>query len=179
MFVDGLDLAAMGFAHAEPNGAGRPPYHPGDLLKLYLYGCLNAVRSSRKLERECRRNVELLGLMHTLASDFKTIADFRAKNAASVRGVFREFPQLCGRLGLLDRELVAVDGSKFRARNSLDRHFTPQVLDARLKAADKQVARYSKEMDANDVRDRARSPSSTRRRPCGRSSLRSRRGSGA
>ena len=157
-FVDGLDLTRRGFLHAEPNANGRPPYHPGDLLKLYLYGYLNAVRSSRKLERECHRNLEVLWLMRTLAPDFKTIADFRAKNADSIRPVFRELVALCGKLGLLDRGLVAIDGSKFRACNSLDRHLTPEVLGARLKAVDEHVGRYLRELDANDARESGEEP---------------------
>jgi transposase len=152
-FVDGLDLAAMGFTHAEPEDTGRPPYDPADLLKLYLYGYLNSVRSSRKLERECGRNVEVIWLMRKLAPDFKTIADFRRDNVDQIRPVFRELLALCKRLKLMDTDLVAIDGSKFRAVNSRQRHFTRKTLKEQLESIDERIARYLRELDENDAKE--------------------------
>ncbi len=152
-FVDELDLATMGFAHAEPSQMGRPPYNPADLLKLYLYGCLNRVRSSRRLERECQRNLEVIWLMRKLTPDFKTIADFRAASADPIRLVFREMVEFCRKLGLLDPSLIAIDGSKFRAVNSIERHFTPQSLEVHQKQIDERLARYLKELDENDAKE--------------------------
>src|SRR6202451_1562101 len=113
-FVDGLNLADAGFARVRPKATGRPGYAPGDLLKLYIYGYLNRVRSSRRLEAECHRNIEVIWLLRTLKPDFKTIADFRADNRTPFKAVFREFTLLCRRLGLFGRELLAVDGTASR-----------------------------------------------------------------
>ncbi len=152
-FVDGLDLGKMRLVHAEPNEMGRPPYNPADLLKLYLYGYLNRVRSSRRLERECHRNLEVIWLMRKLTPDFKTIADFRKVSVDQIQLVFREMVELCRKLGLLDPELVALDGSKFRAVNSLERHYSPQSLEVHRKLVDERLARYLKELDENDARE--------------------------
>lgn len=152
-FVDSLELGTMGFCHAEPMETGRPPYNPADLLKLYLYGYLNKVRSTRKLERECQRNIEVIWLMRRLAPDFKTIADFRKDNADRIRPVFRELVALCKRLDLLDTDLVAIDGSKFKALNSPKRHFTPRSLQESLATLDEKVARYLRELDENDEKE--------------------------
>src|ERR1700692_2846189 len=111
-FVDGLDLAAAGFARVAPEATGRPGYAPGDLLKLYIYGYLNRVRSSRRLEAETHRNIEVIWLLRTLKPDFKTIADFRRDNRAAFRALFREFTLLCRELNLFGRELLAVDGTR-------------------------------------------------------------------
>src|SRR5690348_5580147 len=113
-FVEQLDLVALGFQRATAHPTGRPPYQPGDLLRLYLYGYLNRLRSSRRLEREAQRNVELLWLLRQLRPDFKTIADFRKDNLQPLRGVCREFTLLCRQLELFGGELVAIDGSKLR-----------------------------------------------------------------
>ena len=123
-FVDGLDLVASGFARVTPAATGRPGYAPGDLLKLYIYGYLNRVRSSRRLEAEVNRNIELIWLLSGLKPDFKTIADFRRDNRAAFRSVFREFVVLCRRLDLFGRELIAVDGTRIKAVNNKDRNFT-------------------------------------------------------
>ena len=117
-FVTGLDLVALGFVHAQTATTGRPPYDPGDLLRLYLYGYLNRVRSSRRLEAEAARNLEVIWLLRRLKPDFKTIADFRKDNGAALKGVCREFTLLARKLDLFGGELVAIDGSKFRAQNS-------------------------------------------------------------
>jgi len=130
-FVSELDLAALGFGGAEPAATGRPAYHPAVLLKVYLYGYLNRVQSSRRLERECQRNVELMWLTQRLAPDFKTIADFRRDNGQGIRNVCRRFVELCRDLKLFGQSLVAIDGSKFKAVNSRDRNFTAGKIDKR------------------------------------------------
>ena len=117
-FVDGLDLADAGFARVEAKATGRPGYAPGDLLKLYIYGYLNRVRSSRRLEREAQRNIEVIWLLRGLKPDFKTIADFRRDNRGAFKSVFRQFVLLCRRLDLYGRELLAVDGTRIKARRS-------------------------------------------------------------
>src|SRR4030081_3494146 len=121
-FVDGLDLAAAGFKRVTPKVTGRPGYAPGDLLKLYIYGYLNRVRSSRRLEAECHRNIEVIWLLRTLKPDFKTISDFRSDNRAAFRAVFRQFTLLCRELNLFGRELLAVDGTRIKAVNNKDRN---------------------------------------------------------
>ncbi|MBB4200616.1 transposase [Rhodoblastus sphagnicola] len=117
-FVDGRDLKSAGFDRVEAKAMGRPGYAPGDLLKLYIYGYLNRVRSSRRLEAECHRNIEVIWLLRTLKPDFKTIADFRAGNRKAFRAVFREFVVLCRKLDLFGRELLAVDGTRIKAVNN-------------------------------------------------------------
>src|SRR6266478_5878701 len=123
VYVDGLDFLALGFERAAPTSTGRPAYDPRDLLKLYIYGYVNEVRSSRKLERETKRNVELMWLMRKLTPDHKTIANFRKDNRKALPQVFRQFTRLCRELDLYGRELVGIDGSKFRAVNGKDRNF--------------------------------------------------------
>src|SRR6202163_1897981 len=135
-FVDGLDLAAAGFARVVPEATGRPGYAPGDLLKLYIYGYLNRVRSSRRLEAETYRNLEVIWLLRHLRPDFKTIADFRRDNRAAFRAVFREFVLLCRQLDLFGRELLAIDGTRINAVNNKDRNFTRASLRTFIRAAD-------------------------------------------
>jgi len=149
-FVDGLEMEELGFDRTAPKETGRPPYDPRDLLKLYIYGYLNRVRTGRRLERECRRNVELMWLMRKLRPDFKTITDFRKDNRKAFKGVFRQFVLLCKGLGLVGGELVAVDGSKFKAVNSGQRNFTENKLERRLQELDQKVERYLDEMDRTD-----------------------------
>ena len=122
-FVNSLDMQELGFQRAEPNNIGRPGYDPRDLLKLYLYGYLNRIRSSRRLETEAGRNLELLWLLRKLKPDFKTIADFRKDNPKALKGVFKQFTLLCKNWDLYGKEVVAVDGSKFRASNSKRNNF--------------------------------------------------------
>ena len=124
----------MGFERAEPAATGRPAYHPATLLKIYVYGYLNRVQSSRRLEREAQRNLELIWLTGRLAPDFKTIADFRQDNGAAIRKVCREFVLLCRRLNLFTDAIVAIDGSKFKAVNNRDKNFTERKLQARMRA---------------------------------------------
>ena len=149
-FVDGLEMEELGFVHSAPKETGRPPYDPRDLLKLYIYGYLNRIRTGRTLERECQRNVELMWLVRKLRPDFKTIADFRKDNRQAFKGVFRQFVLLCKGLGLVGGELVAVDGSKFKAVNSGERNFNERKLERRLKELDGKVERYLDEMDRRD-----------------------------
>ena len=123
-YVESLDVAQLGFAHAKTAETGRPPYHPGDLLKLYLYGYLNRIRSSRELEKATQRNVEMMWLLRRLSPDFKTIADFRKDNTEALKKVCREFTLLCKKLDLFGGELVGIDGSKFSAVNHNSRSYT-------------------------------------------------------
>ena len=134
-FVDELDLRELGFEGAEPADTGRPSYHPAMLLKIYIYGYLNRIQSSRRLEREAQRNVELMWLTGRLAPDFKTIADFRRDNGEAIRKVCRQFVVLCRQLGLFSEALVAIDGSKFKAVNNRDKNFTPHKLEGAHAAA--------------------------------------------
>lgn len=150
VFIDELDLLALGFAGMEPAATGRPSYHPAILLKLYLYGYLNQIQSSRRLERECQRNVELMWLTGKLVPDFKTIADFRRDNGEAIRKVCREFTLLCRKLGLFTQAIVAIDGSKFKAVNAHDRNFTRGKLEKRVQQIDQCIERYMVEMDTAD-----------------------------
>ena len=150
VFVDGLAMEELGFDRPAPKETGRPPYDPRDLLRLYIYGYVNRIRTGRTLERECQRNVELMWLMRKLRPDFKTITDFRKDNRKAFRGVFRQFVLLCKGLGLVGGELVAVDGSKFKAVNSGQRNFSQKKLEERLKKIDEKVERYLDEMERGD-----------------------------
>jgi transposase len=150
-FVDGLDLAVLGFIGTVPKATGRPGYAPADLLKLYIYGYLNRVRSSRRLETETHRNIEVIWLLRHLNPDFKTIADFRRDNRTAFRAVFREFVLLCRQLDLFGRELLAVDGTRIKAVNNKDRNFTRASLRQYLDAADKRLADYLRRLDEGDV----------------------------
>jgi transposase len=141
VFIDDLDLSGLGFK-TEPSDTGRPAYHPATLLKLYVYGYLNRVQSSRRLEREAQRNVELMWLTGRLAPDFKTIADFRKNNGAAIRLVCREFVILCRKLNLFADAFVAIDGSKFKAVNNRDRNFTKAKMKRRLQQIDESIERY-------------------------------------
>jgi transposase len=150
VFVDELDLAALGFGGVEPEATGRPAYHPATLLKLYVYGYLNRVQSSRRLERECQRNIELIWLTGRLMPDFKTIADFRKDNGEAIRKVCREFVVLCRRIELFSDTSVAIDGSKFKAVNTRDRNFTQAKMQRRLEQIDESIARYLSQLDSAD-----------------------------
>lgn len=149
-YVDQLDLKALGFTHATGNATGRPPYRPGDLLKLYVYGYLNKTRSSRLLEKATQRNVELMWLLQQLTPDFKTIADFRKDNLASLKKVCRDFILLCKELDLFGCELVAIDGSKFAAVNHTSRTYTRKRLERKLGEIDKKVADYFTQLERED-----------------------------
>lgn len=149
-YVAQLDLDALEFQRAVPAETGRPGYAPGDLLRLYLYGYLHRIRSSRRLEQETHRNVELMWLLRRLTPDFKTIADFRRDHPAALKGVCREFNLLCRRLGLFGGELLAIDGSKFRAVNARNKSFTPAQLAKLTRDIDRTIARYLRELERQD-----------------------------
>lgn len=149
-FVDALDLAALGFAGVLPAATGRPAYHPAALLKLYIYGYLNRVQSSRRLEREAGRNVELMWLLGRLVPDHKTIADFRKDNGKAIRQVCTRFVALCRQMRLLTGGTVVVDGSKFKAVNNRDRNFTQAKMARRLAQIEESIARYLQQLDSAD-----------------------------
>jgi transposase len=149
-FVNKLDLLALGFKRAEPSTTGRPGYHPAVLLKIYVYGYLNRIQSSRRLERESHRNVELIWLTRRLKPDFKTISDFRRDNRKAIRRVCREFVELCRELDLFSKTLVAIDGSKFKAVNSRDKNFTRKSVVRRIKKTEANIERYLAKLDAAD-----------------------------
>jgi transposase len=149
-FVDALDLAQLGFERAQPAETGRPAYHPATLLKIYVYGYLNRIQSSRRLEREAQRNVELIWLTGRLMPDFKTIADFRRDNGAAIVRVCREFVLLCRRMQMFGDATVAIDGSKFKAVNNRDKNFTDRKLAARMQQVEESIAHYLDELDRAD-----------------------------
>lgn len=157
-FVGTLDLAALGFRHATPSATGRPPYDPGDLLRLYLYGYLHRVRSSRRLEQESQRNVEVMWLLRKLQPDFKTIADFRRDHPTALRGVCRAFTLLCKQLDLFGGELVAIDGSKFRAMNAKKRNFSDATLEKLQGRIDARITEYLQALDTQDRADAETTP---------------------
>ena len=150
ILVDELDLAELGFDRVDPKATGRPSYHPSVLLKLYIYGYLNRVQSSRRLEREAGRNVEVMWLTGRLVPDHKTIADFRKDNGPAIRKVCAQFVALCRRLDLFAEASVAIDGSKFKAVNNRDRNFTRAKMKRRLEQIDESVARYLHQLDSAD-----------------------------
>lgn len=149
-FVEALDLGALGFAAANRSGGGRPAYHPAVLLKVYIYGYLNRIQSTRRLEREAQRNLELIWLTGRLAPDFKTIADFRRDNGSAITAVCSQFVALCRKMKVFSHAVVAIDGSKLKAVNSRDRNFTAGKVKARRKQLDESVARYLAELDRAD-----------------------------
>src|SRR3984957_5757361 len=140
-FVGALDLGALGFEGVVPEATGRPGYHPGLLLRIYVYGYINQVASSRRLEREAQRNVELMWLTGRLAPDFKTIADFRKDNGPAIRATCRRFVDLCRKLELFTHALAAIDGSKFKAVNARDRNYTRAKLKKRMDQVEASIAR--------------------------------------
>ncbi|WP_085035246.1 IS1182 family transposase [Ensifer aridi] len=153
VFIDELDLEALGFAGAVPEATGRPSYHPATLLKIYLYGYLNRIQSSRRLERESQRNIELMWLTGRLMPDFKTIADFRRDNGAAIRAACAQFVVLCRQLNLFTRAVVAIDGSKFKAVNNRDKNFTVAKVAKRIEQVEASIARYLTDLDRADRED--------------------------
>jgi transposase len=172
-FVDGRDLAASEFIRVEPKVTRRPGYAPADLLKLYIYGYLNRVRSSRRPEAETHRNIEVIWLLRYLKPDFKTIADFRRDNRAAIRSMFREFVLLCRQLDLFGRELPAVDGTRIKAVNNKDRNFTRASLQRFIRAADERLVDYLRRLDEGDAAEVGTSGGSRMRRTLLRRSRRS------
>jgi transposase len=150
VFVDELDLSGLGFGGVAPEATGRPSYHPSILLKLYIYGYLNRVQSSRRLEHEAGRNVEVMWLVGRLAPDHKTIADFRKDNGSAIRKVCAQFIALCRAIGLLTQASVAIDGSKFKAVNNRDKNFTRAKMERRMAQIEESVARYLEQLDTAD-----------------------------
>ena len=149
-YVDQLEMKELGFIRADRPTKGRPPYNPQDLLKLYIYGYLNNVRSSRKLEDETNRNIEVMWLLKRLKPDFKTIADFRKDNKKALEKVFRDFNRLCDEWSLYGKELVAVDGSKFKAYNSKKNNYNKKKLKKHLKYIDDKISKYMQAFDEKD-----------------------------
>jgi len=154
VFIDSLDLKSLGFEHLVLKETGRPPYHPADLLKLYVYGYLNRIRSSRRLETESGRNLELMWLLKRLTPDFKTIADFRRDNRRAIRQVCRQFTLFCRQLDLFGGELVAIDGSKFKAQNSKGRNFTQHKLERQIQGLDQKIDEYLEQLDQADEEEK-------------------------
>lgn len=150
IFVEELDLSAMGFEKAAPATTGRPAYHPSVLLKLYIYGYLNRIQSSRRLERETQRNIELMWLTGRLCPDFKTIADFRKDNGKAIQQACSQFVILCKQMEMFKGSAIVIDGSKFKAVNSKDRNYTISKLKARIAQTEERVARYMDELDRAD-----------------------------
>src|SRR6266511_1305231 len=150
VFVEGLDLRALGFDGVGPLATGRPSYHPAVLLNIYIYGYLNRIQSSRRLEREAQRNVELMWLTGRLRPDFQTIANFRKDNGRAIRNVCRQFVVLCQKLELFAQTVVAIDGSKFKAVNNRDRNFTNAKVKRRLEQIEESIARYLSQLDTAD-----------------------------
>src|SRR4249919_466079 len=150
VFVSELDLGALGFAGVVPEATGRPAYHPGVLLKIYVYGYINQIASSRRLERESQRNVELMWLTGRLAPDFKTIADFRKDNGPAIRATCRRFIDLCRRLDLFTHAVAAIDGSKFKAVNARDKNFTKAKLKKRMEQVEASIEHYVAALETAD-----------------------------
>ena len=151
VFIDELDLEALGFAGVVPEVTGRPAYHPATLLKVYLYGYLNRIQSSRRLERESQRNIELMWLTGRLMPDFKTIADFRRDNGPAIRAACAQFVVLCRNLNLFTRAVVALDGSRFKAVNNRDKNFTVAKVAKRIEQVEASIARYLAALDPADA----------------------------
>jgi transposase/IS5 family transposase len=149
-YVESLDLGALGFTHAQVAATGRPAYHPADLLKLYLYGYLNRIRSSRRLEAEAGRNLELMWLLRNVRPDFKTVADFRKDNCKAFKSLFRNFNLLCRQMGLFGAELVAIDGSKFKAVNNPGRHYTLEQVQELKQKIETRIEEYLGQLDEHD-----------------------------
>src|SRR5438105_15026878 len=150
VFIDEVDLAALGFSGMTPAATGRPAYRPSTPLKIYLYGYLNRLQSSRRLEREVQRNIELMWLVGRLAPDFKTIADFRKGNGEAIQSVCRQFVELCRRLKLFTGAVVAIDGSKFKAVNNRDKNYTVAKVTGRMEQVNASIARYLRALDQAD-----------------------------
>lgn len=150
IFVEELSLSELGFERSNPADTGRPSYHPATLLKIYIYGYLNRIQSSRRLEREAQRNLELVWLTGRLAPDFKTIADFRRDNGMAIRRVCAQFVQLCRQMNLFSEAMVAIDGSKFKAVNHRDRNFTDKKIASRMTHLEHSAQHYLDDLDRAD-----------------------------
>ena len=151
LFVDGSNLMELGFTHARHAREGRPPYHPGDLLKLFIYGYLNKIRSSRMLERECKRNLELKWLLKELIPDHNTIANFRKDNSKAIKAVFRKMVIMCKRLDLIGGKVIATDGTKLRAQNSKKNNYNQKKIDDHLAFIESKLQEYLDALDLSDT----------------------------
>lgn len=154
-FVDELNLASLGFNKVTPKNTGRPGYHPATMLKLYIYGYLNRVQSSRRLERETQRNVELMWLLERLTPDFKTIADFRKDNGTGIKNACRQFVELCRQMNMFADAVVAIDGSKFKAVNAKKNNFTPQKAKDHIARIESSISEYLSKLDSADANDKS------------------------
>ena len=150
-FVDSIDMEEAGFIRSTPKDTGRPGYDPRDMLKLYIYGYFNKIRSSRALMKECTRNIELFFLLKKLVPDFRTISDFRKDNKLAIRNVFKAFVKTCLKLELYQKQLLSIDGSKFRAVNSKDNSYNKNVLNKKIKHIDENISKYLSSMDEADT----------------------------
>lgn len=150
VFVDSLDCKAMGFRYSIPKSLGRKPYNPADMLKLYIYGYFNGIRSSRKLEAECKRNIELIWLLNELKPDYRSIADFRKDNITALKQVFKHFSMFCNELGLYGKEIIAIDGSKFRANNARKKNLTKGKIAKMLTHFEQSAERYIELLEHGD-----------------------------
>jgi transposase len=153
VIIDNLDIPSMGFTHSQTKETGRKPYNPVDMFKLYTYCYFNGIRSSRKIEKECSRNIELMWLINELKPDFKTIADFRKDNKKQIKGAFSKFSMICDELGLISKEIVAIDGSKFRANNSRNAYYTKNKLDKMIEHYAESAEKYMALLDVCDRED--------------------------
>ena len=151
VFVDKLDTKELGFTHSELKDTGRPPYEPRDILKLHLYGYLNRIRSSRMLERESKRNLEVMWLIKHITFDHKTISEFRRNNKKAIKGVFKEFFLICKQLGLYGAELAAIDSSKFKAVNARDRILDKEQIEKKIQKIEASIEEYINESEVNDA----------------------------
>src|SRR3978361_608038 len=163
VFVDELDLQKLGFEGVEPALTGRPSYHPEVMLKIYIYGYLNRIQSSRRLEREAQRNIELMWLTGRLTPDFQKIANFLKDNGVGIRNVCRQFVLLCRNLDLFTQQLIAIDGSKFKAVNNRDRNFTRAKVQARLQQIEESIERYFSMLDTIDRTEPTEAPAKAAR----------------
>lgn len=150
-FVDSLDIKGIGFDKSDLSDTGRPPYSPQDMLKLYIYGYFNRIRSSRRLETETKRNIEVIWLLKNLSPDHKTISRFRKDNSLPIKNVFRNFVKICDKIGLYGKELISIDGSKFTAVNSKDNNFNDKKLVQRISMIEEKINKYMLELDNNDT----------------------------
>jgi transposase len=155
IIVEKMEIGSLGFTYSETKSTGRKPYNPENMFKLYAYSYFNGIRSSRKIERECHRNIELMWLLGGLKPDFKTIADFRKNNKAAIKEAFKKFSIICCELGLIGKEIVAVDGSKFRASNSRLSYHTQKKVDKKIAYHTKIAEQYMKLLDACDEEEKA------------------------
>lgn len=154
LFVESLDLETLGFERVVAKGKGRPDYHPAILLKLFIYGYLNRIQSSRRLEKESLRNIELMWLLSRLMPDFKTIADFRKDNSKGIKGACRQFVEMCRQMNMFTESLFAIDGSKFKAVNNKSKNYTPSKVRSHIDNVEKSIQKYLSQMDSKDENEK-------------------------